>query len=57
MLLCSDGLWNMVSDDDIFEIIQNTPDPQQACDKLVALANNNGGADNITAILIKTPAK
>lgn len=57
MLLCSDGLWNMVNDDDIYEIIQNTPNPQEACDKLVALANTNGGTDNITAILIKTPEK
>lgn len=57
LLLCSDGLWNMVSDNDIYETIRNTPDPQEACDKLVAMANSQGGADNITAILIKTPAK
>lgn len=56
ILLCSDGLWNMVTDSDILEIIKNTPDTQDACDKLVALANAHGGSDNITAILIKTPA-
>lgn len=55
ILLCSDGLWNMVSDKDILEIIKNTPDTQTACEKLVALANAHGGSDNITAILIKTP--
>lgn len=57
MLLCSDGLWNMVNDDDILEIVKNSPDPQDACTKLVALANAHGGTDNITAILIKTPKK
>lgn len=56
ILLCSDGLWNMVSDNDILEIIKSTPDTQIACDKLVALANAHGGSDNITAILIKMPA-
>lgn len=56
ILLCSDGLWNMVNDKDILEIIKNTPDTQTACEKLVALANAHGGSDNITAILIKTPA-
>ena len=55
MLLCSDGLWNMVSDDEILELVKNTADPREVCEKLVALANAHGGTDNITAILIKTP--
>jgi len=55
LLLCSDGLWNMASDAEILEIIKNTPDPGDACKKLVALANTHGGTDNITAILVKTP--
>lgn len=57
LLLCSDGLWNMVNDDDILAIIKQTPDPQETCQKLVALANAHGGADNITAIFIRTPSK
>lgn len=56
ILLCSDGLWNMVSDDEISELVKNTSDPREACEKLVALGNAHGGTDNITAILIKTPA-
>ncbi|MBC7869277.1 MAG: Stp1/IreP family PP2C-type Ser/Thr phosphatase [Chitinophagaceae bacterium] len=53
LLLCSDGLWNYVEEKDIFETVMNNVDPQQACDKLVAMANTNGGLDNVTAILLK----
>jgi len=53
LLICSDGLWSQVEESELFEIVMNTPDPQQACDKLVALANTRGGVDNITAILLK----
>lgn len=55
LLLCSDGLWNMVNDADILNIVENHPDPQEACNKLVALANAHGGTDNITVVIIKTP--
>lgn len=53
LLICSDGLWGQITEREIFEISMNISDPQQACDKLVALANTNGGIDNITAILLK----
>lgn len=55
LLLCSDGLWNMVSNDEILEIVQSVPNPQEACEKLVALANTYGGTDNISVILIRVP--
>ncbi len=55
ILLCSDGLWGLMSNDDIKRIVDSSDSPQQACDKLVALANTNGGTDNITAVLIKIP--
>lgn len=55
MLICSDGLWNMVSNEEIMEIIQASNTPQEACEKLVALANTHGGTDNITVTLIRTP--
>lgn len=55
LLLCSDGLWNMVSTEDIINTVLNTPTPQQACDRLVALANERGGSDNISAILLQVP--
>lgn len=50
-LLCSDGLTNLVSDSDILKIIQNK-DLQTAVKDLIGKANNNGGNDNITAVLI-----
>ena len=52
LLVCSDGLWGLVEERDIYEISMNNHDPQQACEKLVALANTQGGIDNITAILL-----
>jgi serine/threonine protein phosphatase PrpC len=45
----------MVTNDEIREIIQASVTPQEACEKLVALANTHGGTDNITVSLIKTP--
>lgn len=55
LLICSDGLWNMVSEADLHQIIFNTPNPEIACQKLVAAANQAGGPDNITAILVRLP--
>lgn len=56
ILICSDGLWGMVSDDDMLNIVLNTDDPQEACDKLIALANTNGGTDNISVLILKLPS-
>jgi protein phosphatase len=50
-LLCSDGLTNMVSDEDIHRIVREASSPQQACDRLVTAANQAGGTDNITVIV------
>ncbi|HET7236098.1 MAG TPA: Stp1/IreP family PP2C-type Ser/Thr phosphatase [Actinomycetota bacterium] len=52
LLLCSDGLTGMVSDDRIREILASAPDPQEAVDALVRVANRAGGVDNITAVLL-----
>ena len=53
LLLCTDGLSNMVDEEEIARVICNsTNDPQSACTQLVELANRNGGKDNITVILI-----
>lgn len=51
VLICSDGLTNMVSEEQIYNIISN--DINQAAENLVNEANNNGGLDNITLIIIK----
>ena len=52
LLLCSDGLTNMVEDRAIKKlIVQGGADVQATCEKLVALAKTNGGKDNITVVL------
>ncbi len=55
MLLCSDGLWNQVTDREISEVISRIHDPQEACQKLISLANAQGGIDNVTVILLQLP--
>jgi protein phosphatase len=51
LLLCSDGLSNMVSDETILEIVSAAGNPAAACAELIAAANNNGGIDNITTVI------
>lgn len=53
MIICSDGLTNMVRENIIFDIIKKEEDIKIACRKLVDFANENGGLDNITLIIIK----
>jgi protein phosphatase len=52
VLLCSDGLSGMVPDARMAEILASESDPQAACARLIAEANEAGGQDNITAIAI-----
>ena len=51
MLMCSDGLTNMLTEETIYDIVQEQP--ETACENLVKRANENGGYDNISVILIK----
>jgi PPM family protein phosphatase len=51
LLLCSDGLTEMISDDRIAAILQDKQEPQKVCEQLVAEANEKGGKDNITVIV------
>ncbi|MBK8025980.1 MAG: serine/threonine-protein phosphatase [Chloroflexi bacterium] len=55
LLLCSDGLWGLVEQNDIADIITQAAQPLDACQKLVALANKRGGLDNITVIVVFMP--
>ncbi len=52
LLLCSDGLCSMISDEDIEEILLDNPAPAHACDALVEEAIIAGGLDNVTVIVI-----
>ena len=51
-LLCTDGLTDLVPDDEILRIIRNGNDPKNLCKQLVSEANKRGGHDNITVSLI-----
>lgn len=54
LLLCSDGLWAQVPSAELRQtVLENTP--QDACAKLVKLANERGGTDNISVIIVKFP--
>jgi serine/threonine protein phosphatase PrpC len=52
LLLCSDGLWGLVANDVLQEIINTSATPQAACERMIAQANENGGLDNITAVVV-----
>jgi len=52
-LLCSDGLHGFVGDERIAEIVRSNPVITSACADLIGEANQNGGGDNITAVLIR----
>lgn len=52
-LICSDGLWGSVPDDDIYSIVQNAPNLMIAAHNLIEAANMAGGPDNISAILVQ----
>ncbi len=53
ILLCSDGLTEMLYENEIKEIINKSENIKNAVDELIAAANNNGGVDNITVVAIK----
>jgi len=56
LLLCSDGLWGMLSDEEIARIVSHAATAQAACNQLVDAANEAGGRDNITAIVVEVYA-
>lgn len=51
LMLCSDGLWGVIADQDISKIIREAPSLQRACQNLVEAANTAGGPDNISVII------
>ena len=53
VLLCSDGLTNMVDDEAIYRILNEGMDLKDRVEKLVETANRNGGKDNISVIVIE----
>jgi protein phosphatase len=55
LVLCSDGLTRMVTDADIGSILNTSLTTQEATDRLINLANENGGEDNVTVIVVRVP--
>ena len=53
VLLCSDGLVNHVRDEELARIALEELDPNRACEQLVALANERGGRDNISVVIVR----
>ncbi len=52
LVSCSDGLWEMVRNPQITDILTNAHDPQTACTQLIEAANANGGEDNVSAVVV-----
>jgi serine/threonine protein phosphatase PrpC len=52
LILCSDGLWEMVLDQEIQQILIQSSNPQEACDRLIEAANLAGGEDNISVVSV-----
>jgi serine/threonine protein phosphatase PrpC len=53
LLLCSDGLTGVVSDDAIRDTLKRIPEPGEAAENLIDMANDQGGPDNITVLLLR----
>lgn len=56
LLLCSDGLTGPVKDIEIAQILESSRTPQDACEKLIDIANQKGGPDNISVIIVQLVA-
>jgi serine/threonine protein phosphatase PrpC len=55
LLICSDGLWGVVSEKELLRLVNTAITPQQACQQLTDAANSAGGPDNISVILVRLP--
>ncbi len=53
LLLCSDGLWSVLPDDNLCNLVTAAPNLHSACQNLIAAANDAGGPDNISAVLVQ----
>jgi protein phosphatase len=51
ILMCTDGLSNMVEDDEMYRIVKSSRDIVEAIERLIEKANDNGGKDNIGIVL------
>ncbi len=52
VLLCTDGLTNMIDDEQIASIVRRSPSVEEATERLIRAANERGGSDNISVVLV-----
>jgi serine/threonine protein phosphatase PrpC len=55
LLICSDGLWDVVPESEIYRLVSSTPKLSKACQDLIDAANAAGGPDNISVVLVRMP--
>ena len=55
LLLCSDGLWGEIEDEDIEAILNHYSDPRIICREMIRAAHHGGGRDNITVVMVEIP--
>jgi serine/threonine protein phosphatase PrpC len=53
LILCSDGLWEMVRDNEIKDIVLKADNLHISCEQLIEMANQNGGLDNISVVIVQ----
>lgn len=53
LMICSDGLWGVVPEKEILRAVRESPNLEQACQRMVAAANTAGGPDNISVVLVQ----
>ena len=53
LLFCSDGLWKMVDEEEISKMLSLQHSSEDICSRLIDKANEKGGADNVTAVVVK----
>jgi protein phosphatase len=55
LLLCSDGLWGVLPENELTAIVRSSSEPQLVCQSLINSANAAGGPDNISVIIVRIP--
>jgi serine/threonine protein phosphatase PrpC len=55
LLICSDGLWGVIPESKLLQLVNSASSPQSACQNLIDAANAAGGPDNISVILVRLP--
>lgn len=55
LVLCSDGLWGQVGEPEILDVLKETENLQEACFRLISMANMRGGADNVSVSILQLP--